>query len=126
MTSWVPLSPPRSHYASPSTGLVAGGPLAAAPLQVHRGRLPLAGAPWDATPCELAAADRARGRLLPLRVAAPCGLLPLRVIAPCRGPWLQPVAPLQVAGPSPAAPLPRCFCYENVARTRRTILRDLI
>ncbi|RZR73753.1 hypothetical protein BHM03_00027904, partial [Ensete ventricosum] len=37
-------------------------------------------------PCELAAAGHARGRLLPLRVTAPCGLLPLRTATPCRGP----------------------------------------
>ncbi|RWV81994.1 hypothetical protein GW17_00056542, partial [Ensete ventricosum] len=77
-------------------GLATGGPLAAAPcgriagsrpLRPGRGRQPLT----DVAPSGLVVgtAGRACGRMLPLRVVAPCGLLPLR------GAWPQPAAPLQ-------------------------------
>ncbi|RWW15774.1 hypothetical protein GW17_00020370 [Ensete ventricosum] len=92
-----------------AAGLAVGGPLAAVPLQARRGqsplavgrwRSPLAGTPQATAPCRLATVGRARGRLLPMRVAAP----------------------LQVAGPCPAAPPPRCLRCENTARTRRSYI----
>ncbi|RWV82801.1 hypothetical protein GW17_00055664 [Ensete ventricosum] len=110
-------------------------PLQAVALAVG---LPLAAWPW-ALPMlvgvAIAGASHARGRLRML-AAAPARGFGRGWLPPCRGPWLQSAAPcsqpgrgwpaLHVSWPWVATPPPRCLRCENVARTRRTILRDSI
>ncbi|RWV81875.1 hypothetical protein GW17_00056668 [Ensete ventricosum] len=89
------------------------------PLQLGRGRQPLAAWPRAAAPCTLATAGRACGRLLSQRATALCRWPSHSWPPPCRGPWLQHAAPTRgLAVAMPGCPLQRLpwlqKCSKNV------------
>ncbi|RWV99998.1 hypothetical protein GW17_00037059 [Ensete ventricosum] len=113
------------------------------PLRPRSGQPPPATWPWVASPCGLAVDAAYARRRRPCR-RQPCPrAAAIASGCPCKGLWLWPVASLQGALAAAGCPLqpasswvvgptwglvapPRGLRCENVARMRRTILRDSI